>query len=237
MEMRSVAVDALLKQGESSDKGFASSASGCDDFAERYDGEYALKRLLDLILSAFAMIVSAPLWVACAIAIRLEDVGPVFHVQQRWGKGRKPITVYKFRSMIVEADGSSQAQTNDSRVTRVGRLLRATSLDEMPQILNIWRGEMSWVGPRALPINEVQVNEPDNIPDDAIPGFDERCRVRPGLTGVAQIYAPRDVPRRNKFRYDRLYIRRQSLWLDLKLIALSLWITVRGRWEHRERKL
>ena len=133
--------------------------------------------------------------------------------------------------------GSVQAKSNDPRITRVGRFLRATSLDEMPQILNIWRGEMSWVGPRALPINEVQVNEPDNLPDEAIPGFDMRCQVRPGLTGVAQVYAPRDVPRRQKFRYDCLYIRRQSLCLALKLIALSLWITVRGRWEHRERKL
>lgn len=237
MEMRSLPVDALLKRGESSEKGFASSASGCSDFAERYDGEYALKRPLDLILSALAMLVSAPLWVACAIAIKLEDGGLVFHTQERWGRGKKPITVYKFRSMIAEADGSSQAQTNDPRVTRVGRVLRATSLDEMPQILNIWRGEMSWVGPRALPINEAQVNEPDNVPDEAVPGFDERCRIRPGLTGIAQVYAPRDVPRRHKFRYDRLYIHRQSLWLDLKLIALSLWITVRGRWERRERKL
>jgi len=142
--------------------------------------------------------------------------------------------------MIVtqESGGKSvQARSDDPRITRVGRILRATSLDEMPQILNIWRGEMSWVGPRALPINEVQINDPDNLPDEAIPGFDLRCQVRPGLTGIAQIYAPRDVPRRQKFRYDRLYIRRQSLWLDLRLIARSLWITVRGRWERRGKKL
>lgn len=201
---------------------------------------YPLKRAVDVFLAAAALLVSAPLWLIIAVAIKLEDGGPVFHAQERWGKGKKPTTVYKFRSMIAGAEpngGSVQARSADPRITRVGRLLRATSLDELPQILNIWRGEMSWVGPRALPINEVQVNEPDNIPDEAIPGFDMRCQVRPGLTGVAQVYAPRDVPRRQKFRYDCLYIRRQSLCLDLKLIALSLWITVRGRWEHRERKL
>jgi len=96
-------------------------------------------------------------------------------------------------------------------ITRIGKFLRATSLDEMPQILNIWKGEMSWVGPRVLPMNEVQVKEGNgHISDEAIPGFDLRCRVRPGLTGMAQVYAPRDVPRRHKFRYDLIYIQNQS---------------------------
>jgi len=150
------------------------------------------------------------------------------------------MNVYKFRTMVTNADekfGHIQALENDPRITRVGKFLRATSLDEMPQILNIWKGEMSWVGPRALPMNEVQVKEENGIlPDDAIPGFDLRCKVRPGLTGMAQVYAPRDVPRRHKFRYDLIYIQNQSLWLDLKLILLSLWITLRGKWENRGRK-
>ena len=214
-------------------------ATAHDDAGAQFYRGYSLKRPFDLILSTFALIVSAPLWVACAVAIKLEDGGPVFHCQERWGKGKKPITVYKFRSMIVEPESTAksvQARSDDPRVTRVGRILRETGLDEMPQILNIWRGEMSWVGPRALPINEVQINEPDNLPDEAIPGFDLRCQVKPGLTGIAQIYAPRDVPRRQKFRYDRLYIRRQSLWLDLRFIVLSFWITFRGRWGHRGKK-
>ncbi len=96
---------------------------------------------------------------------------------------------------------------------------------------------MSWVGPRALPINEIQTKEENgHIPDEAIPGFDVRCMVRPGLTGMAQIYAPRDVPRRHKFKYDLIYIQNQSFWLDLKLIGLSFWITFRGKWEHRGKK-
>lgn len=214
--------------------------SNHDSAEELVYREHWLKRPFDLLLSMLALVVSLPLWVACAVAIKLEDGGPVFHSQERWGKVKKPITVYKFRSMNAEPGSkgeSVQARSDDPRITRVGRFLRATSLDELPQLLSIWRGEMSWVGPRALPINEVQINEDDNAPDEAIPGFDVRCQVRPGLTGIAQIYARRDIPRRQKFRYDRLYIRRQSFWLDLKLIVLSLWITFRGKWEHQGEKM
>jgi lipopolysaccharide/colanic/teichoic acid biosynthesis glycosyltransferase len=199
--------------------------------------EYPLKRVCDFVLASVALLISLPLWILFAIAIKVEDGGPVFYRQKRWGKDKRPIDVFKFRTMVVDADkrfGSVQAQEHDPRITRVGRLLRATSLDEIPQLLNIWKGEMSWVGPRALPINEVQVREGrGNVPDEAIPGFDLRCKVKPGLTGVAQVYAPRDVPRRHKFRYDLIYIRNQILWLDAKLVALSLWITLRGTWERR----
>jgi lipopolysaccharide/colanic/teichoic acid biosynthesis glycosyltransferase len=116
-------------------------------------------------------------------------------------------------------------------------MLRATAFDEIPQLLNIWKGEMSFVGPRMLPINERQHREKSGeAEDEKIPGFKERLQVLPGLTGIAQIYAPRDVPRRSKFRYDLLYIRRQSFWLDLRLILLSFWITFRGAWERRGKK-
>ncbi len=203
--------------------------------------EYPLKRAFDFIVSSFALIITSVLWLIFSLAIKIEDRGPVFYRQKRWGKNKKPMNVYKFRTMVTNADekfGTIQALENDPRITRAGKFLRATSLDEMPQILNIWKGEMSWVGPRALPMNEVQVKEENGVlPDDAIPGFDLRCKVRPGLTGMAQVYAPRDVPRRHKFRYDLIYIQNQSLWLDLKLIVLSLWITLRGKWENRGRKL
>ncbi len=202
--------------------------------------EYPLKRSLDFIVASLALIISSALWLIFAVAIKIEDRGPVFYRQKRWGKNKNTVKVYKFRTMVVNADekfGRFQALENDPRITRVGKFLRATSLDEMPQILNIWKGEMSWVGPRALPINEVQVKEENgSLPDEEIPGFDLRCRVRPGLTGMAQVYAPRDVPRRHKFRYDLIYIQNQSFLLDLKLIVLSLWITLRGKWESRGRK-
>jgi lipopolysaccharide/colanic/teichoic acid biosynthesis glycosyltransferase len=199
--------------------------------------EYACKRLLDWALATAGLVISTPLWLLIACAIKLEDGGPVFYLQQRWGRNKRPFKVYKFRSMVVGADGSVQAGENDSRFTGVGGFLRATSLDELPQLVNIWRGEMSWVGPRALPINEKQLNETSTLPDTTIPGFDLRCAVRPGLTGVAQVFGPRDMLRRQKFRYDCFYIRQQSIWLDLKLIAMSIWISLRLRWEGRRSKV
>jgi lipopolysaccharide/colanic/teichoic acid biosynthesis glycosyltransferase len=202
--------------------------------------EYPLKRWFDFIFASIGLVVSLPLWLVIGLAIKIEDGGPILFPQKRWGKDKRPINVYKFRTMVVNADekfGPLQAQENDPRITRVGKLLRATSLDEMPQLLNIWKGEMSWVGPRALPINEVQIKEENgDLPDEAIPGFELRCKVTPGLTGMAQVYAPRDVPRRHKFRYDLIYIQNQNLWLDLKLITLSFWITFRAKWENRGRK-
>jgi len=107
-------------------------------------------------------------------------------------------------------------------------------MDELPQLWNIFKGDMSFVGPRALLPEEVEVNgNGQPVPMEEIPGYDARHQVTPGLTGVAQIYAPRDVPRRQKFKYDLLYVKKQRFWLDLKLIVLSFWITFRGNWESR----
>ena len=199
-----------------------------------------LKRLLDLVLSSAGLLLSAPLWAIAALAIKLEDRGPVFFPQERWGQHQTRIRVLKFRTMIPNANPTGvtvQATARDPRVTRVGRLLRATAFDEIPQLLNIWKGEMSFVGPRLLPINERQNREKfGDVEDEKIPGFRERLQVVPGLTGIAQIYAPRDVSRRHKFKYDLLYIRRQSFWLDIRLILLSFWITFRGAWERQGSK-
>jgi lipopolysaccharide/colanic/teichoic acid biosynthesis glycosyltransferase len=142
--------------------------------------------------------------------------------------------------MVADADrrfGPLQARDADSRITRVGRWLRATAMDELPQLWNIVRGDMSFVGPRALRPEEIEVNGVGEVvPLEKIPGYAERHRVTPGLTGLAQIYADRDIPRRNKFRYNILYIRRRSFGLDLRLLLLSVWITVRGAWERRGSK-
>jgi lipopolysaccharide/colanic/teichoic acid biosynthesis glycosyltransferase len=199
-----------------------------------------LKRLLDLVLSSAGLILSAPLWAIAALAIKLEDRGPVFFPQERWGQHQSRIKVLKFRTMIPNANPTGvtvQATARDPRVTGVGRLLRATAFDEIPQLLNIWKGEMSFVGPRLLPINERQNREKfADVEDEKIPGFRERLMVRPGLTGIAQIYAPRDISRRHKFKYDVLYIRHHSFWLDIRLILLSFWITFRGAWERQGSK-
>jgi lipopolysaccharide/colanic/teichoic acid biosynthesis glycosyltransferase len=199
-----------------------------------------VKRTLDVLLSGFGLAASAPLWTVIAAAIKLTDRGPVFFTQTRVGERGRIFDALKFRSMIPDAErgvGPVQAAEFDPRVTRVGRLLRATAMDELPQLWNIFRGDMSFVGPRALRPEEIDADGRGVLaPLQAIPGFAERCMVPPGLTGIAQIYAPRDVSRRQKFRFDLLYIRRRSLMLDLRLILLSFWITVRGTWERRERK-
>jgi lipopolysaccharide/colanic/teichoic acid biosynthesis glycosyltransferase len=199
------------------------------------------KRLLDMALSGGGLIASAPLWAIIAALIKLEDGGPVFFSQERVGRGGGRFEALKFRSMVVDAEagtGPIQSGEHDSRITRIGRVLRATAMDELPQLWNIFRGDMSFVGPRALRPGEIEVRGNGVVEKlEDVPGFSDRCVVRPGLTGVAQIYASRDVVRRQKFRYDRFYIRRQSFCFDVWLILVSFWITFRGRWEARDRKL
>jgi lipopolysaccharide/colanic/teichoic acid biosynthesis glycosyltransferase len=200
-----------------------------------------LKRAFDVALAGLGLIVSSPLWVVIALLVKAEDGGPVFYGQERVGKGGRLFRSWKFRSMVAGADrhlDALQARERDPRVTRVGRVLRATAMDELPQLWNILVGDMSFVGPRALVPQEIEVRGDGRpVALDQIPGYELRHHVAPGLTGVAQVYAARDIPRRHKFKLDLLYIRRRSFWLDVKLIALSFWITFRARWEHRGRKV
>jgi lipopolysaccharide/colanic/teichoic acid biosynthesis glycosyltransferase len=198
------------------------------------------KRALDVVLSGLGLLGSAPLWALIALLIKLEDGGAVFYAQDRVGRGGRRFRSLKFRSMIPDAEltsGPLQARAADGRITRVGRWLRATAMDELPQLWNILRGDMSFVGPRALRPSEIEVNgRGEAVALEDVPGYAERHRVTPGLTGVAQIYADRDIPRRHKFKYDLLYIKRHSVGLDVRLILLSFWITFRGRWERRGSK-
>jgi lipopolysaccharide/colanic/teichoic acid biosynthesis glycosyltransferase len=198
------------------------------------------KRILDVAFSGTGLLVSAPIWAIIAALVKFEDGGPIFYTQQRVGERGRTFDALKFRSMIPDAEkgiGPVQATEGDPRVTRIGRILRATAMDELPQLWNIFRGDMSFVGPRALRPDEVDSTGGGVVVAlQHVPGFSERSAVPPGLTGIAQIYAPRDISRRQKFRLDLLYIRRQSFLLDLRLILVSFWITVRGTWEARERK-
>ena len=199
-----------------------------------------MKRAFDATLAGVGLILSSPLWLVFASLIKLEDGGPIFFAQDRVGLGGRPFDALKFRSMRPDAEaltGAIQASEHDPRVTRIGRFMRATAMDELPQLWNILRGDMSFVGPRALRPGEIETVGSGQVTRlEDVPGFAHRIRVRPGLTGLAQIYAPRDVPRRQKFRYDRVYVDRRSWWLDLRLIMLSFWISVLGTWEARGRK-
>ena len=171
------------------------------------------------------------LWTVIPLLIWLSDRGPVFYKQQRAGKNKRVFTLIKFRTMVLDADLKGPAWTvaGDPRITPVGRLLRRTALDELPEVLNIWKREMSLVGPRALDVEEQRSLE------ESIPGFENRLQAAPGLTGLAQIY-DRSDDANDKFRHDLSYLDRMSPWLDFKLLVLSVWNTFTARWDQRQGK-
>jgi len=193
-----------------------------------------IKRAFDICLSSIGLIFSSPLWLIFSLAIKLEDRGPIFYAQERVGKNGRIFKALKFRSMIHDAEkhtGAVWASENDPRVTKVGRILRATAMDELPQLWNIFKGDMSFVGPRS--------ERPELVEQFSkkIKNYRSRFSVPPGLTGLAQVYGRYDTPPQHKLKYELLYIKKQSFLFDLKLIILSLWITFRGKWESRERKI
>jgi lipopolysaccharide/colanic/teichoic acid biosynthesis glycosyltransferase len=200
-----------------------------------------MKRLFDIAVSGTGLLLSSPLWLIFSLLIWLEDRGSVFYTQERVGRAGRIFKAIKFRSMIMDAEKEGtpvQATEHDPRVTRTGRFLRVTAMDELPQLINIFKGDMSFVGPRALRPEEKEVSENGNMRSlRDFPGYEKRHQVSPGLTGLAQIYLPADAPRRKKFRYDLLYVNKHTFFWDMKLMILSFWITFRGKWESRERKV
>jgi lipopolysaccharide/colanic/teichoic acid biosynthesis glycosyltransferase len=186
-----------------------------------------IKRAFDISLSLIGLVLSSPLWVVASLAIWLEDPGPLLFAKVCVTRGGEGFTQFKFRSMVKEAEkksGPVLAADTDPRITRIGKLMRKTAMDELPQILNILKGTMSFVGPR--PQRTVLVHRYlEEMPQYAL-----RHAQRPGLTGLAQVYGSYYVSPRQKLRYDLIYVRKQSLCLDLKLILLSFWISFRGKW-------
>lgn len=159
-----------------------------------------------------------------AIAIKMEDGGPVFFKQERVTRDEKRFDILKFRSMIVDAEKAGQvipATDHDPRITKVGRVIRATRIDELPQIINILKGEMSIVGPRPERVEHVEKYQGE------IPEFVYRTKVKGGLTGYAQIYGKYNTSPYDKLRLDLTYIEEYSILLDIKLILMTLQIMVR----------
>ena len=182
-----------------------------------------VKRAMDIVLCSVAMVVAAPIMLVVAIAIKLEDGGPVFFTQKRATIDGKTFDILKFRSMIVDAEkyGAIPATDKDPRITKVGNVIRATRIDELPQILNILKGEMSIVGPRPERVEHVEKYSKE------VPEFSYRLKVKGGLTGYAQIYGKYNTSAYDKLRLDLMYIENYSLLLDIKLILMTLQIMLR----------
>jgi exopolysaccharide biosynthesis polyprenyl glycosylphosphotransferase len=189
------------------------------------DIDIFIKRLFDALAALFGLIVLSPLLLLVALAIKLDTRGPVFYRQERHGYNNRPITVLKFRSMFATDDDTVFVQTskNDPRVTRVGRLIRRTSIDELPQLFNVLQGEMSIVGPRPHATAHNAMFESRILP------FSRRHNVKPGITGWAQVNQCRgeaDTLDKMKKRvdYDLFYIDNWSFFFDMKIIVLTFFL-------------
>ncbi len=186
-------------------------------------GQRILKRVFDLFFSILALIVLSPIFVIVAVAIKLEDRGPVFYKQDRVTIGGKVFGIVKFRSMIEDAEKDGKpipAGEDDDRITKVGRFIRATRIDELPQLINIIVGDMSIVGPRPERVEHVEKYTQD------IPEFAFRLKVKGGLTGVAQVFGKYNTSPLNKLKMDLYYITNYSLLLDLQIIFETIKILV-----------
>lgn len=177
-----------------------------------------VKRFFDIVTSLIGLILTSPFFLLVALFIKLEDHGPVFYRQNRVTKGGKIFNIYKFRSMVVDADkdGAKKAENDDDRITRVGRVIRPLRIDELPQLLNIFFGDMSLVGPRPERLQNVW-DYTRQYPD-----FDMRHTVKAGLTGCAQIYGKYNTSPADKLNMDLMYIEKYSIFFDIKLIAMTL---------------
>jgi len=189
-------------------------------FASTRERYLVIKRILDIAISLGALILAAPLIALCAAAVRLDSPGPAFFLQRRVGKAGKPFTIYKLRSMAVEAPSYSyKVAINDPRITRVGRWLRRSGLDELPQLWNVLRGDMSLIGPRPeLPF----------IVDQYQNGERRRHEIRPGITGWWQIHHRNEVPMHLNLDYDFYYLDNMSLRLDILIARRTIKIMVAG---------
>ena len=192
-----------------------------------------LKRLLDVLVSGVGLLCASPLIAAIVLAIYLQDGRPAFYTQVRVGWRGRSFRIYKFRSMVKNAEaatGAVLATKDDPRITRLGRLLRKTAMDELPQIVNIFLGHMSFVGPRP--------ERPELVAEivTRLPDFRLREQIRPGLTGLAQVYGRYYTEPEQKLPYDLDYVARRGLLLDLHLFLRSWRITSKASWDSDQEK-
>jgi sugar transferase EpsL len=175
---------------------------------------YPQKRLLDLIISILALIVFSPVLVILTVLIRLKLGSPVLFTQTRPGLDAKPFTIYKFRTMTNKRDRDGNLLSDAQRLTAFGQFLRRISMDELPELLNVLKGDMSMVGPRPLLVEYLERYSPEQA---------RRHEVRPGITGWAQVSGRNALSWEEKFELDIWYIDNLSLWLDIKILFLTVW--------------
>ena len=178
-----------------------------------------LKRAFDILVAFIGIIIASPLLIVVSILIKSQDKGPVFYKQERVTRNDKNFMLYKFRTMIVDAEkdtGAVWQMENDPRITKIGKFLRATRIDELPQLLNVLKGEMSIIGPR--PEREIFIKEFVK----SIPDFRYRVNVKPGITGLAQVLGKYNSEPVDKLRFDLIYIRNYTIWLDFKILFLTI---------------
>ncbi|MGZ5280230.1 MAG: exopolysaccharide biosynthesis polyprenyl glycosylphosphotransferase, partial [Pseudobdellovibrionaceae bacterium] len=187
-----------------------------------------LKRLMDVTISLFILLITVPIMLVTAVWIRLDSPGPVIYRQTRTGRDGKDFVIYKFRSMRTDAekDGAKWASENDSRVTRIGNFIRKTRIDELPQLFNILKGSMSFVGPRP------ERPEFNTSLEKELSFYNLRHMVQPGLTGWAQVLYPYGASledAKEKLQYDLYYIKNYSLWLDISIVLKTITVVFFGR--------
>lgn len=178
------------------------------------------KRFMDIVLSIIGLIILSPILLIVSIAIKIDSKGPVIFKQERIGKDGKVFKIYKFRSMVVGAEKMGTgvySKKGDSRVTRVGKFIRMTSIDELPQLVNILKGEMSFIGPRP-----VLTYHPWKY-EEYTPEQLKRFEVRPGVTGLAQIHGRKQVEWEKRIKYDVEYVEKLSLWEDIKIFFITIY--------------
>lgn len=181
-------------------------------------------RILDILLSLSGLTIGIPLIIIFGVLVKLEDGGPIIYKQERLGKDGKMFNLYKIRSMRIDAEkfGVQWAQNNDPRVLRVGKFIRKTRIDEIPQLFNILKGDMSIVGPRPeRPMFTMQFNE-------EIDGFVNRLSVKPGLTGLAQVNGGYEMTPKEKLNWDLKYIQNKNIFLDINIIFKTISIILTG---------
>lgn len=186
------------------------------------------KRWFDILLAGIGLALSFPVWILLSLLIWIENPGPIVFIKNSVGLGGENFRQYKFRTMVREAErktGPIQAPKEDERVLWIGKILRKTAMDELPQLVNILKGEMSFVGPR--PLRTVMVN--DFL--DEVPGYAYRHQTLPGIAGLAQILGDSYLENKNKVRYDRLYAKNASLGFDIRLIGLAFLTVFWLRWQ------